>query len=135
MSDAESATGGAYVAAGEDQGLGRLFTADEVATAFAVDIDRIWRAFAGEFKTGQDGRVDSKQAQHLAEVVLGDQALDVREAALMRLGAFTPRPDDDWGLGDTAHGEESDRLAASAETPDDERASRRSSYDPSQPSS
>jgi hypothetical protein len=52
----------------------------------------------------------------------------------MRLGAFTPRTDDASDLGDTAIGEESDRLVARADVPDDELASERSSHDPSYPS-
>ncbi|MGH2562410.1 MAG: hypothetical protein ACRDJH_25410 [Thermomicrobiales bacterium] len=48
----------------------------------------------------------------------------------MELGAFTPHSDAAWGLGDTAPGEASDRLAASPTVPDDDLASKRSSYDP-----
>ncbi len=124
---------GEYTPAGEGQGLGATFTADQVAGAFDVAIDRVHRALAGEFGLQADGRVDSRQAQHLAEVILGDQSLDVRQAALMRLGAFTPRADQEWGMGETAPGEESDRYAASADTIEDERASPRGSYDESQP--
>ncbi len=123
---------GEYTPAGEGQGLGATFTADQVAAAFAVAIDRVHRAIAGEFNLGPDGRVDSKQAQHLAEVILGDEELAEREAALMRLGAFTPRADQNWGMGETAPGEESDRYAATADTIEDERASPRGSYDESQ---
>ena len=125
---------GEYVPAGEAQGLGESFGADQVAAGFNVAIDRVHRAMAGEFNLGSDGRVDSRQAQHLAEVILGDEELAEREAALMRLGAYTPRADQDWGLGETAPGEESDRYAASADTLEDERASRRGSFDSSQPS-
>jgi hypothetical protein len=121
-----------YVPAGEGQGIDRSFGAEQVAGAFDVDIARVHRAMAGEFDFDPDSKVDSRQAQHLAEVLLGDQPLDVREAATMRLGAFTPRPDEDWGLGDTAPGEESDRMAASADVLEDERASQRSSHDPAQ---
>ena len=124
---------GGYVPAGEDQGQGSTFTAEQVAAAFNVAIGRVQRAIAGEFDLGPNDRVDSRQAQHLAEVVLGDEELAERQAALMQLGAFTPRPDEDWGLGDTAPGEESDRYAASADVVPDERASRQSSHDPSQP--
>ncbi len=124
--------GGDYIAAGEGQGLHAHFAADQVASAFGVDLARVHRAMAGEFGLEPNARVDSRQAQQLAEVLLGDQPLDVREAATMRLGAFTPRPDEAWGLGDTAPGEESDRFAASADVLEDERASRRSSHDPAQ---
>jgi len=125
---------GEYVPAGEDQGIGRRFGAEQVAKAFSVDIGRVHRAIAGEFSMDAAGRVDSRQAQHLAEVILGDQDLSAQQAALMELGAYTPRADDTWGIGDEAPGEESDRLAASAEQPDDVRASRQSSHDESQPS-
>ena len=124
---------GEYVPAGEAQGVGATFTADQIAEAFDVAIDRVHRALAGEFGLAADGRVDSRQAQHLAEVILGDQSLDIQQAALMRLGAFTPRTDQEWGMGETAPGEESDRFAASTDALEDERASPRSSYDPSQP--
>ena len=124
---------GEYAPAGERQGQGVRFAAEQVAGAFDVDAARVRRAMAGEFGLEADGEVDSKQAQHLAEVILGDQPLAQQEAALMRLGAFTPRRDQEWGLGETAPGEESDRLSASPDELEDERASRRSSHDPSQP--
>lgn len=95
-----------YAPAGEAQGIGERFSAQQVAAAFAVDLDRVHRAMAGEFSLGADEQVDSRQAQHLAEV-LGDLPLAEQEAGLMRLGAFTPRPDQSWGLGEKAPGEES----------------------------
>ena len=101
---------GEYAPAGEAQGEDATFTLPEVATAFEVAPERVTRAVAGEFGGGAGDRVDSRQAQHLAEVLLGDQPLATREAALMQLGAFTPRPDQDWGLGEKAPGEESNRL-------------------------
>src|SRR5918999_5784020 len=134
MDEAPDLRSGERAPAGEDQGIGRRFFADQVAAAFDVSVDRVERAMAGEFGLDAGGTVDSKQAQHLAEVILGDLPMGEREAGLMRLGAFTPRTDDAWGLGDTAAGEESDRLAARADTPDDELASKRSSHDPSYPS-
>jgi hypothetical protein len=75
-----------------------------------VEIGRVQQAIAGEFGLGADDRVDSRQAQLLAEVILVDQTLAEREAALMRVGAFTPRPDHEWGIGETPPGEESDKL-------------------------
>ena len=129
----DSSDPGGYVPAGEDQGLTARFTADQVAAAFGVVSGRVHRALAGEFDLGPEGTVDSRQAQQLAEVLLGDEPLATREAALMQLGAFTPRVDDDWGLGDTRPGEESDRYAASADLPADVRASRTGSHDESQP--
>ncbi len=123
---------GEYLPAGEDQGLGARFSAEELATAFDVAVERVRQAISGELTIGTEEKVDSRQAQRLAEVLLGDQPQDIRQAALMRLGSFTPRPDQEWGLGETAPGEESDRLAASVDVLDDEVASERSSHDPAQ---
>ena len=125
---------GGYVPAGEAHAQGVRFTAHQVARAFGVAVDRVHRAMQGEFGRDASGHVDSKQVQHLAEVIIGDLPLDRQQAALMQLGAFTPRADQAWGMGETAPGEESDRLAASADVLEDERASRRASHDPSQPS-
>jgi hypothetical protein len=125
---------GEYAPAGEDGGERATFGVAEVAQAFNVEADRVRRAFAGEFRLGDNARVDSRQAQYLAEVLLTDSPLDEREAALMTLGAFTPRPDHDWGVGETARGEESDRYAADPRRPEDELAARDSSHDPSLPS-
>lgn len=112
---------GEYAPAGEDQGLDASFTADQVANAFEVDVTRVHNALRGEFNVGPDGRVDSKGAQHLAEVILGDKPQDVQQAALMTLGAFTPRVDHEWGFGEKAEGDESDRLVRSADQGDEER--------------
>ena len=125
---------GEYAPAGELQGIGEAFSADQVAAAFNVAVDRVHNAMAGEFRLGPNASVDSQRAQQLAEVMLADQPLDIREAALMTLGAYTPRADQAWGIGETAPGEESDRFVADAHHPEDEMASRRSSHDASQPS-
>ena len=101
---------GEYAPAGEAQGEDARFSAAQIASGFAVEVDRVHRAMSGEFGLGANGRVDSRQAQHLAEVILGDQTLAEQEAALMRVGAFTPRPDHEWGVGETPPGEESDKL-------------------------
>ena len=101
---------GEYAPAGEAQGEGARFSAEQIARGFEVAIERVHRAMAGEFGLDAHGRIDSRQAQHLAEVILGDQPLAEQEAALMRVGAFTPRPDHDWGIGETPPGEESDKL-------------------------
>ena len=74
----------------------------------------IHRLSTSELARAPNDRVDSRQAQRLAEVILGDAPLADREAALMRLGAFTPRPDHDWGIGEAAPGEESDKVKPSA---------------------
>ena len=101
---------GEYAPAGEAQGKAAHFSAEQIARGFEVEIDRVHRALSGEFGLAADGQVDSRQAQHLAEVILGDHPLAEQEAALMRLGAFTPRPDHNWGIGETPPGEESDKL-------------------------
>jgi hypothetical protein len=110
---------GEYRPAGEDQG--GTFTAEQVATGFGVDISRVHAALEGEFGKGPDGKVDSREAQHLSEVILGDKPLAEREAALMELGAYTPRPDHEWGLGDKAPEDESDRLVRRGDQGDEER--------------
>lgn len=97
-------------AAGENA----TFGAAKVASAFGVEEVRVHRAMQGEFGKAPDGSVDSRQAQQLAEVVLADEPLDQREAKLMKLGAYTPRSEEIWGLGDSPPGEESDRLSKSA---------------------
>lgn len=107
---------GEYAPAGEAQGVGATFAATEIASAFAVESERVHNALRGEFSLPADARVDSRQAQHLAEVILGDQPQAEREAALMRLGAFTPRADHNWGIGEAAPGEESDKVKASADS-------------------
>jgi hypothetical protein len=108
--DAGLVAPGEYAPAGEAQGEDALFSAERIARGFEVEIGRVHRAMAGEFGLGGDGRVDSRQTQHLAEVILGGQTLAEQEAALMRVGAYTPRPDHEWGIGETPPGEESDKL-------------------------
>jgi hypothetical protein len=130
MSSQHPARGTVESPAGEDQGAASRFSVDQIANAFGVDTQRVRRAIAGEFGESDDAQVDSHQVQHLAEVMLADQPLDRRQAALMTLGAFTPRSDADFGLGDARPGEESDLLSADATVPPTELASRRSSHDP-----
>ncbi len=120
-----SATGRS--AAGETQGIYQTFGAPAIAAAFGVAENRVHNALQGEFQLGAGDRVDSKQAQQLAEVLLGDQPMDQQMAALMHLGAFTPRPDDAWGFGDKAPGEQSERLSDRTGTIDGEATSPRSS--------
>ena len=108
--DAGLVAPGEYAPAGEAQGEDARFSAEQVARGFEVEIGRVHRAMAGDFGLTPDSRVDSRQAQHLVEVILGDQPQDKQVAALMRLGAFTPRPDHDWGIGEAAPGEESDKV-------------------------
>lgn len=112
---------GEYTPAGEGQGENSTFTADQVAHAFDVEVDRVHHAMEGEFGLGADDTVDSQQAQQLAEAILTDRSIDLRQAALMNLGAFTPRTDHDWGSGETAPGEESDRLEHRGTESDEER--------------
>ncbi len=106
---------GEYTPAGEAQGQDATFTADQVAAAFDVAKDRVLNAIDGEFGMDASGRVDSRQAQHLAEVILGDQPQDKQMAALMQLGAFTPRTDQDYGKGEAAPDDESDKLERQGE--------------------
>ena len=106
-----------------------LFSAADLAAAFGVEPARVHRALAGEFGRSPDDRVDSKAAQHLCEALLGDLPLVRQQAALMRLGAFTPRSDASDGAGAGPPSEESDRQRAEVGGPDDQPASRRSSHD------
>ncbi len=119
-----------YIQAGEAPGRDARFSAEEIAVAFDVELDRVERALLGEFSLGSGDRVNSKMAQRLAEVLLADFPLDRQRAALMKLGAFTPRHDAVEGVGDGPPQEESDRQSARAGIPDDELAIRRSSHDP-----
>jgi hypothetical protein len=112
---------GEYTPAGEGQGRADAFSAREVADAFGVDIARVHEAMHGEFGLEAEDTVVSTQAQELAELLLGDQPQDRQQAALMTLGAFTPRTDHDTGLGERAEGEESDRLVRRGDKGDEER--------------
>lgn len=109
--DVVGARTGEYTPAGEGQGQNSTFSAQQVADAFRVEIGRVHNAFQGEFGLGSDGRISSQQAQQLAEIFLGDLPLDGQQAALMTLGAFTPRPDDTEATATPkAPGEQSDKL-------------------------
>jgi hypothetical protein len=101
---------GEYVPSGEAQGIATTFSAADIASAFGIQVERVHNALAGEFGANDSARIDSQQAQHLAEVLLVDSPQAEREAALMNLGAFTPRPDHEWGVGEAAPWEESDRV-------------------------
>jgi hypothetical protein len=101
---------GEYVPSGEAQGIAATFSAADIASAFGIQVERVHNALAGEFGANDSARIDSQQAQHLAEVLLVDSPQAEREAALMKLGAFTPRPDHEWGVGEAAPWEESDRV-------------------------
>jgi hypothetical protein len=107
---------GEYAPAGEAQGERSRFTAEDVASAFGVDVTLVQRAMTAELALGSAERVDSRQAQQLAEALLQRLPLAEREAALMRLGAFTPRVDHDWGIGEAAPGEESDRVVSTVDS-------------------
>jgi len=130
MTDSHPARGTVESPIGEEGSVNARFSISQIASAFNVDEVRIVRAVAGEFHEDAHATVDSRQVQHLAEVVLGDQPLDQQQAAMMKLGAFTPRSDADFGLGDARPGEESDLQAARADTPPTELAATRSSHDP-----
>jgi hypothetical protein len=108
--EAGMAAPGEYAPAGEAQGIAQTFSQGDIAAAFGVSPDRVAAAMQGELGLAPEARVDSMQAQDLAEALLVDEPLDARQAALMTLGAFTPRADHDWGVGETAPGEESDKV-------------------------
>lgn len=110
---------GEYAPAGEAQGVAAVFSPDAVASAFGVDRSRVEAAMQGELSLGPDAAVSSRQAQDLAEALLADQPLDQRQAALMKLGAYTPRADHDWGVGEAAPGEESDKAIDNTRSPAD----------------
>lgn len=110
-----------YIPAGEAQGVGQSFTAGDIAHAFGVEDQRVAAALRGEFDLGTEATVDSRQAQQLAEVLLSDQPLAERQAALMRLGAFTPRSDHEFGFGEKPDDTESDRLVRRGDQGDEER--------------
>ena len=115
--EVDSTRAGEYTPAGEDQGKYRKFTASQVAEAFGVDASRVVNAFEGEFNLGADDRINSQQAQELAEIFLGDLPLDGQQAALMTLGAYTPRPDyTEATATPKAPGEQSDKLRKSQES-------------------
>jgi hypothetical protein len=108
-----------YTPAGEGQGKSSTFTADQVAKAFNVDIERVHRAMHGEFQLGPTASITSRQAQELVEDLLPDKPLDKRQAALMELGAYSPRYDEIEGtVSEKPPGEESDRIRPSEEVPD-----------------
>lgn len=114
--DVVSARTGEYTPAGEGQGKYRKFTAREVADAFEVEERRVHDAFKGEYNLEPDGKITSTQAQELAEIFLGDLPLDGQQAALMNLGAFTPRTDDTEATATPkARGEQSDKVRPSQE--------------------
>lgn len=108
--DAGIAAPGEYAPSGEAQGEARTFSQDEMAAAFGVAADRVAAAMQGELGLTADARVTSAQAQDLAEALLTDEPQDMRQAALMTLGAFTPRADHAFGVGEAAPGEESDKV-------------------------
>ncbi len=111
---------GEYRPAGESTEPGQTFSVAEIATAFDVSPVRVERAIAGEF--GAAATLDDRAVQHLAEALLVDKPLAERQAALMELGAFTPRSDHEIGLGEKDPAEESDRLVRNSDRGDGERS-------------
>jgi hypothetical protein len=104
---------------GNNQGVSTVFSANDIAHAFGVDIQRVFNAFAGEFDLDESGQVDSRQAQHLSEMILGDKPMAEQEAALMQLGAYTPRRDTiEASVAEKPEGEQSDRLRPTEEAPE-----------------
>lgn len=130
MTDQHSTQGQQPIPAGEGESPRKTTTVDEVAAAFGVDRERVAKAVFGEFRIGADSVLSARQVQHIAEVMLADQPLGVRTAAVMETGVYTPRPDDDFGLGSGEPSEESDRQAARADVIGDDLPSERSSWDP-----
>lgn len=103
---------------GEDQGIDARFSADQLAKAFEVDVRRVYDAFGGEYGLDPEGTVDSRQAQTLAELIIGDRPQAEQEEALMTLGAFTPRSDTlEPSVSEKPPGELSDRLRPSEQQP------------------
>ena len=100
---------GEYAPKGEQASTTQTFLPVDIAEAFGVELDRVNQAIIGEFGSQRDN-IDSRQAQQLAEVLLADQPQDEQLAALIKLGAYTPRPDHVEGLGEKDPGEESDKL-------------------------
>lgn len=96
---------GEYAPAGEAHGAGDTFAAEHLADAFRVRIGRVHDAMQGEYGLGPGDRVTSKQAHDLLEALIPDAPLDQRDAMLMDLGAFTPRRDEERGIGDASPAE------------------------------
>jgi hypothetical protein len=118
-----------YIPAGERADARASFAVNELAEAVGVDRTSVEREAAAA-GLAVAGGVDNRAAQVLVERLMRDRPLPDRQAALMRLGAFTPRSDTVEGVGDVPSPEESDRQAARADTPPDQLPSARSSYDP-----
>lgn len=100
--DAGFVAPGEYAPAGEAQGTGETFAAEQLADAFGVDIGRVHNAMQGEYGLGPGDRVTSVQARELLEALEPEAPLDRREAMLMELGAFTPRSDAERGIGEAS---------------------------------
>ena len=64
---------GEYAPSGEAQGEDARFWPNRSPGLRGREVARVHRAMSGEFGLGADGQVDSRQAQHLAEVILGDR--------------------------------------------------------------
>lgn len=103
---------GDYAPAGEAQGAGDTFSAEQLADAFRVRIGRVHDAMRGEYGLGPGERVTNKQAHDLLEALLPEAPLEQREAMLMELGAFTPRRDAEYGIGDASPEEVRERNSA-----------------------
>lgn len=101
---------GEYTPTGEQDGTAATFSAEEIASAFGIESSRVTEAMTGEYGSS-DQPVDSRQAQQLAEVLLADLPQSERMAALVKLGAYTPRADHVEGLGEKDPAEESDKFS------------------------
>lgn len=106
---------------GEDQGESASFSLEDVAKAFGVGLDRVSAAVEGEFGAVAGKGIDSRRAQHLAEVLLGDRPQAEQEAALMALGAYTPRHDATEATAEEKlAGEQSDKMRRFGDDPGDD---------------
>jgi hypothetical protein len=100
--DAGFVSPGEYAPAGEAQGIGDTFSAEQLADAFRVRIGRVHDAMRGEYDLGPADQITSQQASELLEALLPEAPLDQRQAMLMELGAFTPRGDVERGIGESS---------------------------------
>ena len=84
-----------------------LATLDRLLTFYGTNLEGLSRALSEV----RGGPVPESDPELMTRI----------RAALMQLGAFTPRTDHDWGSGETAPGEESDRLVRNSDRNDEER--------------
>src|SRR4051794_17167685 len=91
---------GEYVPAGENARTDVRFDIAQIGAALGLDPQIVDAAAHSEFGSPQGALLDSRHVQRLAELLLADQPLADREAALLQFGAYTPRADVGDGIGD-----------------------------------